>query len=117
MDRRREQALVGQRATGGRRAAALDRPRSAVGSAGAAEHEGRAASDVNLTIWFWGESDAPGANKWLANAVKAYKAAKPNVKIKVVEQATDTFIADLPDRRRGQVGPGHRARSGRPARC
>ena len=30
---------------------------------------------VDLTMWFWGEADAPGANDWLAATVKSYEAA------------------------------------------
>ena len=74
-----------------------------VGSAGAKSTQ--ATATTNLTMWFWGEADAPGANKWLANAVKAYQKANPSVKIKVVEQATDTFIATFQAAAAAKSGP------------
>ncbi len=60
---------------------------------------------VKLTMWFWGDADAPGANAWLADAVKAYEAANPNVSIEVVEQATDTFIATFQAAAAAKSGP------------
>jgi raffinose/stachyose/melibiose transport system substrate-binding protein len=64
-----------------------------------------AQATTNLTFWFWGEADAPGANKWLASAVKAYEKKNPSVKIKVVEQATDTFIATFQAAAAAKSGP------------
>ena len=60
---------------------------------------------VELTMWFWGEADAPGANDALAGAVTAYQAANPNITIKVVEQATDTFIATFQAAAAAKSGP------------
>ena len=60
---------------------------------------------VNLTFWWWAESDAPGANAWLDEAVEAYKAVKPNVTIEVVEQATDTFIPTFQTAAAAKEGP------------
>jgi multiple sugar transport system substrate-binding protein len=64
-----------------------------------------AGGKVDLTMWFWGDADAPGANKALASAVTAYEAAHPNVTIKVVEQATDTFIATFQAAAAAKSGP------------
>ena len=68
-------------------------------------------------MWFWGEDDAPGANKWLADAVKAYEAKNPNIKIKVVEQAARHFIATFQAAAAAKSGPGHRRAVGDRARC
>ena len=58
-----------------------------VGSAGAKSTKGaHAKATTNLTMWFWGNDDAPGADKWLAAAVKSYEAKNPTIKIKVVTQ-------------------------------
>jgi ABC-type glycerol-3-phosphate transport system substrate-binding protein len=48
---------------------------------------------VELTFWYWAESDAPGADKWMADTVAAYQKVKPNVKVTVVAQSTDTLIS------------------------
>jgi ABC-type glycerol-3-phosphate transport system substrate-binding protein len=60
---------------------------------------------VDLTFWYWGEDDAPGANNWLAATVKSYEAANPNVTITVVPQATDTFTATFATAAAAKSGP------------
>lgn len=60
---------------------------------------------VKLTMWWWAESDAPGANDWLDAAVKAYQEKNPNITIEVVEQATDTFIATFQTAASSKSGP------------
>jgi raffinose/stachyose/melibiose transport system substrate-binding protein len=63
------------------------------------------AAKTTLTFWFWGEFDAPGADKWLAQAVKSYQAKHPDIAIKVVPQATDTFIATFTAAATAKRGP------------
>jgi raffinose/stachyose/melibiose transport system substrate-binding protein len=48
---------------------------------------------VDLTFWYWAESDAPGADAWMQESVAAYKQIKPNVTVDVVPQSTDTLIS------------------------
>jgi raffinose/stachyose/melibiose transport system substrate-binding protein len=48
---------------------------------------------VDLTFWYWAESDAPGADAWMQESVAAYKQIKPNVTVNVVPQSTDTLIS------------------------
>ena len=53
---------------------------------------GRASSQkqgpVNLTMWWWGEQEAAGAKKWLADTIRLYRKKHPNVT--VVEGAAQT---------------------------
>ncbi|HVD35533.1 MAG TPA: twin-arginine translocation signal domain-containing protein, partial [Rubrobacter sp.] len=58
-----------------------------------------------LTFWYWGESDAPGANDWMDENVKAYKKEKPDLEISVVPQATDTLISSFQAAVSAQQGP------------
>ena len=60
---------------------------------------------ADLTMWFWGELDAPGANAWLKGAADAYQTEHPNVTIKIVEQATDTFIESFQAAASAKKGP------------
>jgi len=76
-----------------------------VGSAGAKSSKPAQAKATNLTMWFWGEDDAPGANKWLAAAVKSYEAKNPSIKIKVVAQPVATFIATFQAAAAAKSGP------------
>ncbi|MDX6560358.1 MAG: hypothetical protein QOD65_172, partial [Gaiellales bacterium] len=77
-----------------------------VGSAGAkGTKAGHAKATTNLTMWFWGNDDAPGADKWLAAAVKSYEAKNPTIKIKVVTQPVATFIATFQAAAAAKSGP------------
>jgi len=77
-----------------------------VGSAGAKSTKaGQAKATTNLTMWFWGNDDAPGADKWLAAAVKSYEAKNPSIKIKVVTQPVATFIATFQAAAAAKSGP------------
>ena len=75
------------------------------GSASTSSARAASSGKVNLTMWWWAESDAPGANKWLDAAVKAYEANHSNISIKVVEQSTDTFIATFQSAAAAKSGP------------
>jgi multiple sugar transport system substrate-binding protein len=44
-----------------------------------------------MDFWWWGESDAPGADKWLDETIAAYQSVHPNISINVVPQSTDTL--------------------------
>ena len=75
-------------------------------SAASGDSTGAPSGDkVELTMWFWGNDDAPGANDWLAATVKGYEAKNPNITINVVEQATDTFIATFQAAAAAKSGP------------
>lgn len=58
-----------------------------------------------LTFWYWGESDAPGANDWMEENVQAYKKENPDLEISVVPQATDTLISSFQAAVSAQQGP------------
>jgi len=78
---------------------------AAAGSTAAGATAASSNQKVDLTFWFCGNDDAPGANDAIAAAVKAYEAAHPNVTIKVVPQATDTFIATFQAAAAAKKGP------------
>ena len=60
---------------------------------------------VDLTFWYWAESDAPGADAWMTESVEAYKKIKPNVTINIVPQATDTLISAFQSAVTAKSGP------------
>jgi raffinose/stachyose/melibiose transport system substrate-binding protein len=61
--------------------------------------------DVTLTMWWWGEQEAPGAKKWLADTIKAYHAKHPNITIKTVLQTTDGLIPSFEAAASAKQGP------------
>lgn len=63
------------------------------------------ASKVNLTYWWWGESDAPGADKWVRETADLYHKQHPNVTINIVPQSTDTLIAAFKTAAQAKSGP------------
>lgn len=60
---------------------------------------------VELTFWYWAESDAPGADAWMTETVEAYKKVQPNVTINVVPQSTDTLISAFQSAVTAKSGP------------
>ena len=60
---------------------------------------------IELTFWYWAESDAPGADAWMAETVEAYKKIKPNVTMTVVPQSTDTLISAFQAAATAKSGP------------
>jgi multiple sugar transport system substrate-binding protein len=60
---------------------------------------------VELTFWYWAESDAPGADAWMTETVEAYKKVEPNVTINVVPQSTDTLISAFQSAVTAKSGP------------
>jgi raffinose/stachyose/melibiose transport system substrate-binding protein len=47
---------------------------------------------VKLVMWWWGEQEAAGAEKWLADTIELYRQKHPNVTIETVLQTTDGLI-------------------------
>ena len=74
---------------------------SACGSKAAAP----ANEKVDLTFWYWAESDAPGADAWMTETVEAYKQVQPNVTVNVVPQSTDTLISAFQAAATSNSGP------------
>jgi len=64
-----------------------------------------AAKPVSLEFWYWAESDAPGADKWMAETVAEYKKIKPNVTVNVVPQSADTLISAFQTAAASKSGP------------
>lgn len=60
---------------------------------------------VHLVMWWWGEQEAPGAKKWLAETVAAYEQKHPNVKIDTVLQTTDGLIPAFQAAAAAKQGP------------
>ena len=63
------------------------------------------ADKANLTYWYWGESDAPGANDWMKARVADYEKLHPGVTIKLVPQSTDTLIGAFTTAAQTKTGP------------
>jgi raffinose/stachyose/melibiose transport system substrate-binding protein len=62
-------------------------------------------NDANLTYWYWGEDDAPGANNWLKKQVARYEKLHPKVKISIVTQSTDTLTSAFTTAAQTKNGP------------
>ena len=60
---------------------------------------------ASLTYWFWGESDIPGIDKWMASMVSQYQKLHPGVKINVVPQSTNTLIGAFNTAAQSKAGP------------
>jgi raffinose/stachyose/melibiose transport system substrate-binding protein len=60
---------------------------------------------VKLVVWWWGEQEAPGAQKWLDETVAKYTAEHPNVSIQAVLQSTDTLVPAFQSAAAAKQGP------------
>lgn len=65
----------------------------------------RSAEEVNLTMWWWGEQEAAGAKKWLAETVKLYEKKYPGVTVKTVLQTTDGLVPSFKAAAAAKKGP------------
>jgi raffinose/stachyose/melibiose transport system substrate-binding protein len=65
----------------------------------------RAAEPVNLVMWWWGEQEAPGAQKWLDETVALYQKDHPDITIETVLQSTDSLIPAFQSAAAAQEGP------------
>ncbi len=63
------------------------------------------AKPVKLTIWWWGEQEAPGAQKWLDETMAKYRELHPNVTFEAVLQSTDTLIPAFQSAAAARQGP------------
>src|ERR1043166_5068091 len=60
---------------------------------------------VKLTMWWWGEQEAAGAKKWLADTVALYHKRHPNVTIKTVLQTTNGLVPAFKAAAAAKKGP------------
>ena len=81
-------------------------------TAGSAHHAS-AKAPVTLNMWWWGDQEAAGLKGFVADSVKKYEAAHPNIKINTMLQTHRQPDARLRSGRQGQEGPGHRVLLGR----
>src|SRR5437870_1182361 len=61
--------------------------------------------DVKLTMWWWGEQEAAGAKKWLAQTVQLYERKHPNVTIKTVLETTNGLVPAFKAAAAAKKGP------------
>jgi raffinose/stachyose/melibiose transport system substrate-binding protein len=63
------------------------------------------ATPVHLVVWWWGEQEAPGAQKWMNETVANYQKLHPNVTIETVLQSTDALIPAFQSAAAAKSGP------------
>ncbi len=63
------------------------------------------AEPIKLTIWWWGEQEAPGAEAWLNETMALYTEANPNITFEAVLQSTDTLIPAFQSAAAAKEGP------------
>src|SRR5574341_330350 len=51
------------------------------------------AEKITLTIWYWGEQEAPGLKPFMEEAAKIYMDEHPNIEVKTVLQGEDLRLA------------------------
>jgi ABC-type glycerol-3-phosphate transport system substrate-binding protein len=61
--------------------------------------------DQTLTVWWLGNQEIPGIEDWMAGSIDAYQKLHPNVSIKTVIQATDTYVTTQKTACKSGTGP------------
>ena len=74
-------------------------------SAGASAHTKFPTEKVKLTMWWWGDQEAPGAQKYVDAAIAAYEKKRPNVTIDAVLQTTDGLVPSFQTAAASKTGP------------
>jgi multiple sugar transport system substrate-binding protein len=64
-----------------------------------------AGEPVKLVMWWWGEQEAPGAQKWVDETVAMYQQEHPNITIETVLQSTDSLIPAFQSAMAAKEGP------------
>ena len=86
-------------------ALALTACSSSAGNATAASAAAFPTGKVSLTMWYWGEQEAPGAQKYMNDAISAFEKIHPNVTIKPVLQTTDGLVPSFQAAAAAKSGP------------
>jgi raffinose/stachyose/melibiose transport system substrate-binding protein len=60
---------------------------------------------VTITVWWFGETEAPGAEKWLKESADLYTKAHPNVTFDLVLQNIDNYIPAFKAAAAAKEGP------------
>jgi multiple sugar transport system substrate-binding protein len=63
------------------------------------------AEKVKLVIWWWGEQEAPGAQKWLNETTAMYTKEHPNIEFETVLQDTDALVPAFQAAAAAKQGP------------
>jgi ABC-type glycerol-3-phosphate transport system substrate-binding protein len=85
--------------------ASSNTPAASTSASGSAAAQGDDPEHAALTYWYWGESDAPGANDWMKARIADYQKLHPGVTINFVEQTTDTLIGAFATTAQTKSGP------------
>ncbi|TFG64153.1 MAG: extracellular solute-binding protein [Spirochaetales bacterium] len=75
--------------------------------AGGQKEKGTAAAPAakKLVVWYWGEQEAPGAQKWLEETAKMYSEKNPGITFELVLQSTDNLVPAFKTAASAKQGP------------
>ena len=73
-------------------------------TAGSAHHA-RAKAPVTLNMWWWGDQEASGLKGFVADSVKKFEAANPDIKINTTLQSTDNLVPAFEAAAKAKKGP------------
>jgi len=63
------------------------------------------AEPITLTIWYWGEQEAPGMKDFMETAVEIYMQENPNITVKAVLQESDSLYPAFRAAAEAKEGP------------
>src|SRR5262245_65976803 len=71
----------------------------------AAAAHNQKADQVHLTMWWWGETEAKNASKWLSQTIKLYEQKHANITMSTVLQPTDSLVPAFKAAAAAKKGP------------
>ncbi len=75
------------------------------GAASTSESTAASTEPVKLTMWWWGDQEAAGLEAYVAESVKLYQEANPNITVETVLQSTDNLIPAFQAAAQAKEGP------------
>lgn len=75
------------------------------GCGGGTEGDTSSAEGVNLTVWYWGEQEIPGYQKFMEEMAAKYEEENPGTTVEVVLQDSDTLYSALRTAEAAGEGP------------
>lgn len=80
--------------------------RSAVAAGGlGSQFDVTKAGNTTITLWWLGNQEVPGIEKWMAQTVAKYHALHPNITVKTVVESTNTWTQTQKTACKGGSGP------------
>ena len=78
---------------------------SLAGCGGGGDSGGAEDKEYTLTVWYWGEQEAPGYKAYMEEMVKRYEKENPGITVEAVLQESDNLYSAFRTAEAAEEGP------------